>query len=77
MMKRIADVRRDFETERSRNNGVDSGSVAVGAELQRVHATLTELFETIQSVDARPTAAQESAITAALAAAEAAIAKTR
>jgi len=60
MMRRVAEAR----------------AAAASPELQRVHATLTALFRTIQDVDAKPTPAQQTAIATALAAAEAALTKT-
>jgi hypothetical protein len=78
MMRRVATVRRDFEAQRARGNSAEApGQAAIGDELQRVHDAVGTLFESIQSADARPTAAQEAAAVAALTAAEAAIAKVR
>jgi photosystem II stability/assembly factor-like uncharacterized protein len=49
----------------------------LAAELQQVHVRLGELFETIQDVDAKPTAAQQASVTAVLVDAEAALVKIR
>ncbi|HUL74967.1 MAG TPA: hypothetical protein VLT86_17780 [Vicinamibacterales bacterium] len=49
----------------------------VGDELDRAAAPLKNLFETLQAVDARPTAAVEAAVTAALERANAALAAYR
>jgi hypothetical protein len=65
-MQQAATARAELQ-RRLRNGGGDAARLqAALASLQRASAPLQTLFERIQQVDARPTAAQEQAVAAAL-----------
>ena len=78
MMRQLNDARAALTPRVSAAAGDEAARLrAVAAALDQAYAPLSDLFERIQSVDARPTAAAETAANEALRTAEAALANAR
>jgi photosystem II stability/assembly factor-like uncharacterized protein len=74
-MRKVASAVADIRQRLTAATGDTAARLRAASQaLEQAHTPLTDLFSTIQDVDARPTAAQETATAAALARADAALA---